>query len=160
MVNVPLKIVIYPLNQTLWFSINLPEGFMECPNQWMWTNSSPRNLGLPVIVCFFFSKPNMTWWWKLGWWNIGNHDEINESLGWLNMSQSVGMMKFPTEWKNRIDVPKHQMKKTCCWMMSELGFRMGLAMTILGLKLVSSWNGINSSISDSVWQDRKTVHRY
>ena len=25
-----------------------------------------------------------------------------------NMSSSNGMMKFPTEWKNKIHVPKHQ----------------------------------------------------
>ena len=27
---------------------------------------------------------------------------------WKNMSSSIGMMKFPTEWKNKIHVPNHQ----------------------------------------------------
>ena len=28
-----------------------------------------------------------------------------------NMSSSIGMMKFPTKWKNKIHVPNHQPKK-------------------------------------------------
>ena len=30
-----------------------------------------------------------------------------------NMSSSVGMMKFPTEWKNKIHVPNHQPDYVC-----------------------------------------------
>ena len=29
------------------------------------------------------------------------------------MSSSVGMMKFPTEWKNKIHVPNHQPVDEC-----------------------------------------------
>jgi hypothetical protein len=30
-----------------------------------------------------------------------------------NMTSSVGVMKFPTEWKNKNDVPNHQ--PDCLW---------------------------------------------
>ena len=32
-----------------------------------------------------------------------------------NMSSSVGMMTFPTEWKNNPNVPKHQQLMNICW---------------------------------------------
>jgi hypothetical protein len=43
-----------------------------------------------------------------------NNQRVSVSGWWLsptplkNMSSSVGMMKFPTEWKNKIHVPNHQ----------------------------------------------------
>ena len=39
---------------------------------------------------------------KTGWW-------LTYPL--KNMSSSVGMIKFPTEWKNKMHVPKHQPEK-------------------------------------------------
>ena len=56
----------------------------------------------------FFSAPPDVWCRnQLGWLVIVNGTGgIPTPL--KNMSSSVGMMKFPTEWKNKIHVPNHQ----------------------------------------------------
>ena len=41
----------------------------------------------------------MSWETMTGWW-------FQPTL--KNMTLSVGMMKFPTEWKNKIHAPSHQ----------------------------------------------------
>ena len=46
-----------------------------------------------------------------------------------NMSSSVGMMKFPTEWKNKSHVPKHQ--PVCidmCYLLVSYGIFHGISM--------------------------------
>jgi len=40
-----------------------------------------------------------------GWWYTYPSEKYDES--------SVGVMKFPTEWKNKNDVPNHQ--PDCLW---------------------------------------------
>jgi hypothetical protein len=60
--------------------------------------------------CSFKTMMEHEWTW---WLTINNILKLVG--GWptplKNMSSSVGMIKFPTEWKNKMHVPKHQPEK-------------------------------------------------
>ena len=64
---------------------------------WQSGSKSVPSLGFSIgsLICnCFFAKATTGWW-------------LNPTP-LTNMRSSVGMMKFPTEWENKIHVPNHQ----------------------------------------------------